>query len=242
MFYDCFSSEEEMETRDNAARNTSLHAEIVSRLLTFLDYTTRNAANTRAWDLLAGSLRILLLAGEAGRQAARETFAPDRRQSWWLDTHAQLVEMDEEKREARCVAKQLTVFDLLLGSDHPLSRRVETCLQRRGGVTSLLAERGAFAGRVTPLLPAVVVGKGANLSGGGSVVNGENPYEAFLAAEWDQVNAIRQRKERERLQVSPVLPGAAPAQPRTGSASPQPRHPTRNRYVTYPFLRSVALL
>jgi hypothetical protein len=237
MFYYCFSSEEEMETRDTAARNTSLHAEIVSRLLTFLDYTTRNAANTRAWDLLAGSLNILLLAGEAGRQAARETFAPDRRQSWWLDTHAQLVEMDEEKREARCVAKQLTVFDLLLGSDHPLSRRVETCLQRRGGVTSLLAERGAFAGRVTPLLP-----KGTNLSGGGSVDNGENPYEAFLAAEWDQVNAIRQRKERERLQVSPVLPGAAPAQPPTGSASPQPRHSAGNRYVTYPFLRSVALL
>jgi hypothetical protein len=105
------------------------HTEVCLRLLTFLDCTA-NAAATSAWDMLAGSLLLLLRAGEAGRQAARAAFDPDRRQTWWFATHAHLAAAHPQRREPRCLAKQLTVFDLLVGPAHPLSRQLETLLSR----------------------------------------------------------------------------------------------------------------
>jgi hypothetical protein len=86
--------------------------------------------------MLAGSLLLLLRAGEAGRQAARAAFDPDRRQTWWFATHAHLAGVQFQLRELRCLARQLTVFDLLVGPAHPLSRQLETLLSRcDAGVT-----------------------------------------------------------------------------------------------------------
>jgi hypothetical protein len=123
------SESEGEEPADTAGQQTVAHTEVCLRLLTFLDCTA-NAAATSAWDMLAGSLLLLLRAGEAGRQAARAAFDPDRRQTWWFATHAHLAAAQYQRREPRCLAKQLTVFDLLVGPAHPLSRQLETLLSR----------------------------------------------------------------------------------------------------------------
>jgi len=121
------SGSEAEEPPDTASKHVYAHSEVCLRLLTFLD-STSNAATTHAWNLLAGSLHVLLRAGEAARQAAWAAFDPERRQKWWFATHAHLAAREQPAREPRCLAKQLTVFDLLVGPAHPLSRQLEVLL------------------------------------------------------------------------------------------------------------------
>ena len=245
-------SDDDAEPGTASSQSVEVHSEVVQRLVSFLDCTS-NSDITQAWDLLASSLRFLLMAGEPGRQAVRAVIPPARH-DWWFAEHALLVAAAEE-REPRCVAKQLTVFDLLLGAGHPLSRRLEAWLSQReavGGarnIAALFAERRAFALRDDPLFPQQETddGGGKNRADNvAAVADGGSDFESFLADEWALVE--EQCIERKCVDLpwfstlrswvtSTAEKPAATEETASPPALPQPRQPTGPRHESYPFLR-----
>ncbi len=156
IIFSASDNEQELPAGKSTSYNIETQREVLQRLLIYLDCTS-NATHTQAWDLLATMLRLLLMAGDPGRQVVHAEFNDRPRRDWWFVTHAKSV---TQERELRCVAKQLTVYDLLLGPAHPLSRRLENWLSRRQqeegtevarSIVALLAERRAFALQVSPL-------------------------------------------------------------------------------------------
>jgi hypothetical protein len=216
----------------NTTSENSVHIDIAQRLFTFLDCTA-NATVTAACDLLARPLAALCSADKAARKAARAAFDPDRRLTWWFDAPLNIA---LQKREYSAV-HQSTVFELLLGTDHPLSCR----LRRHGEASSNRAESDSGEGgrRFKPLLAkawAKAEQKEAERLADGF-------YDARLAEEWAKVAELRAKRERElelkarsRRVIQPYgVPSFDTRTPdRSSTDAPSPARP---RFEAYPFMR-----
>jgi hypothetical protein len=217
----------------NTTSENSVHIDTVQRLFTFLDCTA-NSTVTAAWDLLTRPLAALCSADKATRKATRAAFDPDRRLTWWFDASLNIA---LQKRESYSPVHQATVFELLLGTDHPLSCR----LRHQGEASSHGAEGdGGEGGRhFKPLLAkawAKAEQKEAERLAGGF-------YDALLAEEWAKVAEIRAKRERElelkarsRRVIQPYgVPSLDTRSPdRSSPAAPSPARP---RFEAYPFMR-----
>jgi hypothetical protein len=217
----------------NTTSENSVHIDIVQRLVNFLDCTA-NSTVTAAWDLLARPLAALCSADKATRKAARAAFDPDRRLTWWFDASLNIA---LQKRESYSPSHQLTVFELLLGTDHPLCCR----LRRHGEASGKAAESDSGEGgrHFKPLLAkawAKAEQKRAEHLAGGF-------YDAVLAEEWAKVAEIRAKRERElelkarsRRVIQPY--GVPSFDTRTPDrSSPAAPSPARPRFEAYPFMR-----
>jgi hypothetical protein len=216
----------------NTTSENSVHIDIVQRLFTFLDCTA-NSTVTAAWDLLARPLAALCSADKATRKAARAAFDPDRRLTWWFDASLNIA---LQKRESSSAVHLSTVFELLLGTDHPLYCR----LRRRHGDSSGSGAGGdsGEGGRLfKPLLAkawAKAEQKEAERLAGGF-------YDALLAEEWAKVAELRAKRERElelKARSRRVIQPYGVPSPRTpDSSSPAAPSPARPRFQAYPFMR-----
>jgi hypothetical protein len=216
----------------NITSENSVLIDIVQRLFNFLDCTA-NSTVTAAWDLLAQPLAALCLADKATRKAARAAFDPDRRLTWWFDAPLNIA---LQKRDSSAVHLS-TVFELLLGTDHPLCCRPR---RRHGEVSGNAAQSDSGEGgrRFKPLLAkawAKAEQKEAEHLAGGF-------YDALLAEEWAKVAEMRAKRERElelkarsRRVIQPY--GVPSFDTQTPDNSPDAPSPTRPRFEAYPFMR-----
>jgi hypothetical protein len=137
------------------------------------------------------------------------------------------------------LAKQLTVFDLLLGAGHPLCRQLEnaisSCEIPANRLAALLAERRAFVGGTEPLFPAV-----ATADHGAAIASDSSDFSSFLSDEWALVKELSiERQWEKRPWFSSLTGWAATRSTTVVRAQPVVKapQPVRTCYEPFPYLR-----